>query len=313
MLLQLGLIVAGGVLLYFGAEWLVRGSSGLALALGIRPLVIGLTVVAFGTSAPELVVTMLAAIEGKGAIALGNVIGSNIANLGLILGVTALISPPKVNPKLIDREVPVLVISAIVVPIALYDGSVSRVDGLLLLAAAFGFTAWMLKTSKALPSDAPAVSAGAGKGSRPKLALLSLIGLALLVIGGKLFVDGASGLALALGMSERLVGLTIVSIGTSLPEMATSVVAALRRQADIAVGNVVGSNIYNVLLILGGSALVSPIDGELAAMKVDLGALVALTLMGAIFLRGDRHVSRPEAMALLVGYAAFLFLLVVPP
>lgn len=318
MLLHLALIVTGGACLYFGAEWLVRGASGIALASGIRPLVIGLTVVAFGTSAPELVVTMVAAIDGKSAIALGNVVGSNIANLGLILGMTALIFPPHVDSKLIQREVPVMIGAAAVVPLALYDGEISRLEGMGLVVGAVAFTLWMLRSGAQLPPVSPElaartqeVTATAAQGSRAKLAVLSVVGLALLVLGGKLFVDGASALALALGMSERVVGLTIVSVGTSLPELATSIVAALRRHSDIAVGNVVGSNIYNVLLILGGSAVAHPIEGSLITMRTDLGALGVLTLMGALFLRGDRFISRPEAMALLVGYAAFLGLIAV--
>ncbi|MBS1150854.1 MAG: hypothetical protein H6Q89_2552 [Myxococcaceae bacterium] len=314
MLTDLLYIVSGGVCLYFGAEWLVRGASGLALASGVRPLVIGLTVVAFGTSAPELVVTVLAALEGKSEIALGNVVGSNIANLGLILGLTALVSPPKVDSKLIRREVPVMVATAFVVPLALYDGVVSRLEGGLLVLAAFAFTGWLLKTTAALPPAAAEltarkeeVTAEAGKGSGLKLAALTLVGLALLVAGGKLFVDGASALALALGMSERVVGLTIVSVGTSLPELATSIVAALRRHSDIAVGNVIGSNIYNVLLILGGGAVAHPLAGSLAVMRTDLMVLVGITLLGTLFLRGgDRRISRPEALALLGTYAAFL-------
>jgi len=306
-------MVSGGAFLYFGAEWLVRGASGIALASGVKPLVIGLTVVAFGTSAPELVVTMLAAVEGKSAIALGNVVGSNIANLGLILGVTSLILPPKVDSRLIRREVPVMVATMVLLVLVLLDGLVSRVEGGGLVACAVVFTLWLLKTTSDVPvmaSELAArkeeVKAEAGKGSRVKLIALSVVGLALLVGGGKLFVDGASALALSLGMSERVVGLTIVSVGTSLPELATSIVAALRGHSDIAVGNVIGSNIYNVLLILGASAAVNPIEGSLLTMRGDLAALVVMTLLGTLFLRGDRLISRLEATVLLLSYATFI-------
>ncbi len=306
-------MVSGGAFLYFGAEWLVRGASGIALASGVKPLVIGLTVVAFGTSAPELVVTMLAAVEGKSAIALGNVVGSNIANLGLILGVTSLILPPKVDSRLIRREVPVMVATTVLLVLVLLDGLVSRVEGGGLVACAVVFTLWLLKTTSDVPvmaSELAArkeeVKAEAGKGSRVKLIALSVVGLALLVGGGKLFVDGASALALSLGMSERVVGLTIVSVGTSLPELATSIVAALRGHSDIAVGNVIGSNIYNVLLILGASAAVNPIEGSLLTMRGDLAALVVMTLLGTLFLRGDRLISRLEATVLLLSYATFI-------
>lgn len=306
-------MVSGGAFLYFGAEWLVRGASGIALASGVKPLVIGLTVVAFGTSAPELVVTMLAAVEGKSAIALGNVVGSNIANLGLILGVTSLILPPKVDSRLIRREVPVMVATTVLLVLVLLDGLVSRVEGGGLVACAVVFTLWLLKTTSDVPvmaSELAArkeeVKAEAGKGSRLTLIALSVVGLALLVGGGKLFVDGASALALSLGMSERVVGLTIVSVGTSLPELATSIVAALRGHSDIAVGNVIGSNIYNVLLILGASAAVNPIEGSLLTMRGDLAALVVMTLLGTLFLRGDRLISRLEATVLLLSYATFI-------
>jgi cation:H+ antiporter len=314
MLLDLGMLVIGIVLLYFGAEWLVEGSAGLARSMGVRPLVVGLTVVAYGTSAPELVVSLLASLEGRSAIALGNVVGSNIANIGAILGVTALISPPRVEPTLIRRELPVLVASALLVPLFLLDGGISRLEGTLLLAGAVGFTLLTLRLAKEIPVSAPTlrtevraeVEAEAATGSRPKLVGLSGVGLVGLVAGGKLFVDGASAVALALGMSERVVGLTIVAVGTSLPEMAASVVAALRGHSSIAIGNVVGSNIFNVLLILGGAAVANPIAGTLSGLRLDMAVLMGFSLAAVLLMRGARHVSRVEGGLLVASYAAFL-------
>lgn len=316
--MELGILIGGGVLLYFGAEWLVGGASGLARTLGVPQLLIGLTVVAYGTSAPEVVVGLKSALAGSGGITLGNVIGSNIANLGLILGVAALIKPARVDAALARREVPVLVGSALLVPLTLHDGVVSRLEGAGLLAAALLYSGWMVRSARRELSRHAAAGAqevavvadlaGAPAPSRSRLrqGLIALTGLAFLVLGGSLFVDGASGLARALGLSERLIGLTIVAVGTSLPELATSVIAALRGHSDIAVGNVVGSNIFNALLCLGAAALVAPLAVPLASVQLDLAVMVLLTVAGAFSLRGARSISRLEGGLFLAAYVAFL-------
>ncbi|EPX56629.1 Inner membrane protein YrbG, putative calcium/sodium:proton antiporter [Cystobacter fuscus DSM 2262] len=314
MLLHAGMLLLGLVLLYFGAEWLVKGAAGLARAMGVRPLVVGLTVVAYGTSAPELVVSVLASLEGRSAIALGNVMGSNIANIGAILGVTALIHPPRVEATLIRRELPVLMASTLCIPLFLLDGRVSRLEGVLLLAGTVGFTFLTLRLARELRVEAPElreevreeIQEEAAVGSRAALVGLSTVGLVGLVAGGKLFVDGASALALAFGMSERVVGLTIVAVGTSLPEMAASVVAALRGHSAIAIGNVVGSNIFNILLILGCAALTRPIEASLGELRMELGALLGFSLAAVLVMRGARHVSRLEGGLLAASYAMFL-------
>ncbi len=314
-------LAAGMALLYFGAEWLVRGAVGLGRALGVRPLLLGLTVVAYGTSMPELVVSAAAALEGRSALALGNVIGSNVANLGLILGVSALLSPLKVDGALVYREVPVLLGAALCLPLLLADGLVSRVEAGLLLLGAVTFTTLV---TRGLPPGEPAVDVaeseaeaealGApGGGGVAWLSLVALVGLALLLVGGKLFVDGAAGGARALGMSERVIGLTIVAVGTSAPELATSIAATVRGHADIAVGNVIGSNIFNVLFVLGGAGAIHPIEADAGGLVVDLVAMFGFTLLGAFFLRGDRKVSRAEGAALFGGYALFLALLALGP
>lgn len=305
-------LLAGGLLLYFGADWLVSGASGLARALRVPPLVIGLTVVAYGTSAPEAVVGIRAALAGQGAIALGNVVGSNIANLGLILAVAVLVRPAVVSGELRRRELPVLLLAMLLLPALLRDGVVSRLEGALLVLAAVGYSAWMVRATQLArrQQEPEQPEPGTEPGSKLRHALVAALGLGVLIGGGDLFVDGATGLARAWGMSERVVGLTIVAVGTSLPELATSVIAALRGQSDIAVGNVVGSNIFNVLLCLGSAAASRPLQTPLAPVVVDLAVLAAMTLVGVLFLRGARTMPRWEGGVLLAGYAAFLGALV---
>jgi cation:H+ antiporter len=315
--LDLVLLAGGGGLLYFGAEWLVKGAAGLATAFGMRPLVVGLTVVAYGTSAPELSVGIAAAFEGKSAIALGNSVGSNIANLGLILGLTALVSPPRVEAGLIWRELPVLVGTSLMPVLLFYDGLLGRLEAAGLVLGAAVFTVWMLRGAGGRIKTGAAEAALASPQQQPaqphtskaRLVALAVIGLAVLVAGGKLFVDGAVGLARAAGMSDRVVGLTVVAIGTSLPELAASLVAAMRGHSGIAVGNVVGSNIFNVLLILGAAGLVRPMEATLGAVRLDLAVLVGMTVFGAIALRTERTIRRWEGGLLVVAYAAFLFAL----
>lgn len=315
------MLMGGGVLLYFGAEWLVGGASGFARALGVPQLLIGLTVVAWGTSAPEVVVGVSAALEGRGAIALGNVIGSNIANLGLILGLTVLVKPPRADASLMRRELPVLATSALLLPLVLWDGVVSRVEGAGLVLLSVAYTWWMVASARRghrlqaersaqSMSEAADVAGAPQPGGRARQLLIAAGGLAALVVGGNLFVDGASMLALKLGMSERLVGLTIVAVGTSLPELATSLIAARRGHSDLAVGNVVGSNIFNVLLCLGAAAAVRPVALGLRELAMDLSVMGALTAVGVVALRRARLLSRLEGGLLLGGYVAYLAALV---
>lgn len=314
-------LALGCCLLYFGAEWLVSGAAGLARSFGIRPLIIGLTVVAYGTSSPELVVGISAGLRDQGALALGNVIGSNIANIGLILAVSALISAPRVDRQIVVREVPVLIVTALLIVVVLLDGVVSAIEAGILLGFAAAYTTWMLLTSrrgsaveagKVEADAAEAVGAdGDKRRSRRRLALITGAGLGTLVAGGHLLVDGAIGVARAAGMSDQLIGLTIVAVGTSLPELATSVIAALRGHGDIAVGNVVGSNIFNVLLILGASGLAGRIVAPLSSLTLELAALLAMTGLAALAMATRRTVGRIEALLLLLGYVAFLIALIV--
>ena len=319
MALAIGYLALGGLLLYLGAEWMVKGAAGLARALGVSPLVVGLTVVAYGTSAPELVVSAVAALQGDGPLALGNVVGSNIANIGLILGTTALIAPIAVDRGLFRWELPVLVVTTGAVPLLLLDGVIGRLEAALLAAAAIGFTvATMMRGSRseaeqraALAEQDAEVAGAPPGGGTVRLSLIAAVGLALLLAGGKIFVMGAVDLALLLGMSEKTVGLTIVAVGTSLPELAACVIAALRGHAAIAIGNVIGSNIFNVVFVLGGAGLLRPLAGGLHDMRLSLVAMGVLTLVGMVLLRTERTLTRAEGGLLVAGYAAFLTMLAV--
>jgi cation:H+ antiporter len=316
-------LVGGGLLLYFGAEWFVGGASALALALRVPQLMVGLTVVAYGTSAPEIIVGVQAAGSGHGEVALGNVIGSNIANIGLILGIASLIAPPRVDGQLRRRELPVLVASAALLPLLLLDGSVSGWEGSGLLVVAIVYTAWMIRAARgasALAAAAAGVTsateaadaAGAPKpGGLLRAATTGAVGLAVLLIGGHLFVEGAVSVARVLGMSDRLVGLTIVAIGTSLPELVTSVIAASRGHSDIAVGNVIGSNIFNTFLCLGTAALAGTVAAPLTTLSVDIVCLLVMTALAAFFIRNDRVITRREGATALALYVLFAAITVI--
>lgn len=318
MLRDLTQLLGGGVLLYFGAEWLIAGASKFALSLRVPQLIVGLTVVAYGTSMPEAVVSVEAAIDGHGAVALGNVIGSNIANLGLILGLSMLVRPARVADGLRVRELPVLFAATAALVFVTIDGVVSFAEAMALLACAIGYTAWATlgaRSSAVLAgaTDAAGVAAEAADiagapspRGRLRTIAIGLVGLGLLLLGGSLFVTGATSLALHIGMSERVVGLTIVAIGTSLPELMTSLIAAFRGHSDIAVGNVIGSNIFNVLFCLGAAGVIGTIEIEPAAVSLDLLVLSLMTVLGIIFMRRERMIRRFEGCMLLGAYLAFL-------
>jgi cation:H+ antiporter len=303
------LAILGGIaLLYGGAEGLVRGSSALALRLGLTPLVVGLTVVAFGTSMPELIVSVDATLAGRGSIALGNVVGSNIGNIALILGISALIAPLAVRARIIRLDLPILLAATLLMVVLVADGTVGRGGAGILLAALLaytGFTLWNARReSAAVAAEFAAGVPRVGRHAAVDAALL-LGGLALLVAGARLLVIGAVAVAEDAGMSEAVIGLTIVAIGTSLPELATSAVAAWRGEGDLAIGNVLGSNIFNILGILGVAGMVRPIAGE-GIGAVDLGVMLALTLLLLPMMWTGRRVSRGEGAVLLLAYGAYL-------
>jgi cation:H+ antiporter len=320
--LDIAELLLGIAILYWGAEWLIRGSAAIARAFGVKPLVIGLTVVAYGTSAPELAVATKTALTNHSPIALGTVIGSCAANISLILGLTALIAPPTVDGRVIRRELPVLVGSAIAVPLLLRNGILSRLEGALLVACAVVFTLATLTVSARLDpetdddaadSGARAEEAGAelgGKGrpraSRASAFAMTTLGVVLLVLGSEVFVHGGRGIGTAFGMSERMLGLTVIAIGTALPELIGSLVAATRGHAAIAIGSVIGSNLLNVFLVLGVTACLQPIRLGERMHLVDLLGLVAITLLGVLVMRGSRRITRFEGALLVAAYVAFM-------
>ena len=288
------LFLAGFVLLVGGADLLVRGAARLATELGISPLVVGLTVVAFGTSSPELAVSVLSAWSGQPGIALGNVVGSNICNVLLILGLSSLAAPLVVSRQVVRMEVPVMIaVSALLFPMGL-DGSIGRWEGIGLFAGALAYTAWTIRRSRregrrtAGENGAVPVEKGPGRVGQ---ILLILGGLGLLALGSNWLVDGAVAIARFFGVSDLVIGLTVVAAGTSLPELATSVLASLRGQRDIAVGNVLGSNIFNILVVLGLTAAAAPrgIPVPASALSFDLPVMLAVALACLpIFFTGHR-------------------------
>lgn len=314
-------LLAGGVLLYFGAELLVGSASRLAASLRVPQLVIGLTVVAYGTSAPEIIVSLQAAREGHGDVALGNIVGSNIANLGLILGASSLVRPARVDGVLRRRELPVLLAATVALPLVLLDGVVARWEAGALIGAAVLYTGWMIRTSGSSAARTEAVadavqmvaatSGVPGPASRAKQTGFAIVGLGVVLFGGHLFVEGGTAIARAAGMSERTLGLTIIAIGTSLPELTTALVAAFRGNSDIAVGNVIGSNIFNVLLCLGLSGLMGDLRCSFPDFARDLAVLVVLTLVSLAFLRTERTLRRWEAGSLIALYAGYLVFAIV--
>ncbi len=296
------LFVVGLACLFFGGEYLVKGASGVARHFRLSPMVIGLTVVGFGTSAPELLVSLQAALEGQPAIAIGNVVGSNIANILLILGVSAVIAPLLIPVQKLWRDFGFMLGATAILWWMLLDGAVSRLEGGLLFAGLIVFlaTAFLTGKEEADPDADPLPPQWISWA-------YTLGGLVVLVIGARLLVDSSVTIARTFGISEAVIGLTIVAVGTSLPELATSVIAALRKQTEIAVGNVVGSNIFNIFGILGITALITPIpaDARFATLDVPVAMAVAVALVVlAVVLKG---LPRLGGMALLAGYAGYLY------
>ena len=306
---DLAVLISGIVVLYFGAEWLVRGASRLASALGVSPIVIGLTVVSLGTSAPELVVCLVAALQGNPGLAIGNVMGSNLANIGLILGLTSLVHPLEVKHRGVWRELPVmLLITFAIYPIA-FDRVLSRMDGFMLLLVLLAYLVWVFRSghpdeikSSHGPRDSMATSEEAASLLNLKDIGHVALGSAFLVLGGYCIVKGAVEVASALGISEVIIGLTVVAIGTSLPELATSLVAAMRQEVDIAVGNIIGSNIFNLTAIFGTTAIVRPIMIPETVLSRELAGVVFMSLLLLPILRNGWQIKRWEGALLLTAY-----------
>ena len=314
-------LVVGTVCLVFGAEWLVRGASTVATKLGVAPIVVGLTVVAFGTSAPELAVSVSGAISGNADVAIGNVVGSNIFNILFILGLSAAISGLFIEQRLLKLDIPLLIVISLVISVLILDASVSRLEGAVLFAGIIAYTVWLLRGART--PESPGVSAEYEQAVnqveaptfRKSVAFqvgLIIAGLALLVLGSRLLVDSATEIASALGVSDLVIGLTVVAAGTSLPELATSVMAAIRGQRDIAVGNVVGSNIFNLLSVLGASAVVSS-DGVAVnseVIRLDFPVMLAATIVLLPICWNGFMVKKWEGAVLAVFYVVYVAYLV---
>ncbi len=303
------LVGAGLTMLYFGAEWLVKGSIAISNKLGVSQLVIGLTVVAFGTSTPELAVSISSAMQGLSDVAIGNVVGSNIVNIGVILGISAIISPIIVSKSAIRKEVPIMIGVSFLLLAVIIDGKIDFVDGLLLAIGIIIFTGYSYRSSKKdTDIEEIPVSQVLQKNVFTKSIAFMIAGLLLLTGGSFLTVDNAVIIGANFGISELFMGLTIVAIGTSLPELITSIVAARKGHADLAIGNIVGSNIFNILAILGISSLISGITVS-EQVLIDVGIMLAFSLVLIPIMRSGFVISRKEGIVLIAGYVGYVIFL----
>ncbi len=317
MLLNIVWILIGLLTLFYGADWLVKGAARIASSFGVSPLVIGLTLVAFGTSTPELLVSVTAALGGSADISLGNIVGSNIANIGLILGLTALLFPISVHSRVLRRELPIMLAVSVLAFLFALDGTISLLDGFFLFMLLIGFNVltYLSATGAVAAQDVAVAEFEAFEEveglvtpgvtvNRPLELGRVLLGVATLMIGAQALVNGATNIARAIGVSELVIGLTLVAFGTSLPELATSMVSAFRHEDDISVGNIIGSNIYNLLAVLGITALVQPIAVAPSIIRLQLPVML---LFSFALLPLARHASlaRWQGALLFGGYAVF--------
>ncbi len=312
---NLAAIGAGIALLVWGADRFVLGAAALARNLGVSSLVIGLTVVGFGTSAPEMLVSALAALDGNPGVAVGNAIGSNIANIGLILGATALVVPLRVHSGALRREYPLLLGVSLLVPVLAWNLRLDRIDGVILLVLLVGITLLMIHWARHGDSQDPLATETAAEIPEgldtPRSLLWLALGLVVLLIASRALVWGAVGLAQAFGVSDLVIGLTIVAIGTSLPELAASIAGVLKGEDDIAMGNVLGSNLYNLLAVLSIPALIAPTDLDPEVLRRDLPVMLLMTL--AIYFCGrglhgrQGRIQRWEGALLLIAFAAYQY------
>jgi cation:H+ antiporter len=313
MALAIVLFLFGLVMLYFGAEWLVAGASSAALRFGIAPLVVGLTVVAFGTSAPELLVSLLALADGKDGISVGNIIGSNIANIALILGCAALVRPIQVSEIAVKREYPIMLAASGLLVLLAHDGELSRIDaGIMLvgMAAFLGVSLWRgLKGGEDVELPEELEELDVDEDNLGKDLLLLGGGILGLALGAYLLVENAIFIAKEFQVPDLVIGISIVAIGTSLPELATSVVASYRGESDISVGNVIGSNIFNIMLVLGIVAMIMPITVGQVAIDIDMWVMLAISIIIWPVMRTGLRINRIEGSLLLVGYVGYIIYL----
>lgn len=321
MLLFVSAIIVGLLLLLWSADRFVEGAASVAKHLGMSPLIIGMIIVGFGTSAPEMVVSALASVQGNPGLALGNAYGSNITNIALILGITALISPIAVHSSILRKELPILTAVTAFAVALLLDNNLSRLDAALLLVVFAILLFWTFKQSKTEKTDSLATDVEAELSERSmapgKATFWLVVGLLFLIASSRLLVWGAVGIATDLGVSDLIIGLTVVAVGTSLPELASSVIAARKGEHDLALGNVLGSNLFNTLVVVGIAGSIHPISIESAVLQRDLPVMGLLTIslfaIGFGF-RGPGRVNRVEGSILLlayIGYTAYLILSVI--
>ncbi len=306
-------IIGGFIVLVWGADRFVYGAAGAARNIGVSTLVIGLTVVGFGTSAPEILVSIMAVLEGSPGIAVGNAIGSNIANIALVLGVTALVSPLFVGSKILKREFPIMLFAMVVALFLLYDLQLSLIDGLILISGIVAFTVWLIKISRDQDNDTALQEEFESEIPHiplKKAILWTLGGLILLLISSQVLVYGAVNLAKYFGVSDLIIGLTIIAIGTSLPELATSVMSAIKKEHDMAIGNIIGSNMFNLLAVLGIPALLaSPIPLAAEVVSRDYMVMLGLSIVLFVFaygFKGPGRINRIEGSLLLLAYFAYM-------
>lgn len=312
-MIDLLFVLLGVAMLTLGGEALIRGALGTAQRFKVSPLLSGLVIVGFGTSAPELAVSIDAAVSGRPDIAVGNVVGSNIGNVLLILGLCAVITPLAVRPLALRRDALCGVGASVLFLILVGGSALGRADAVILLLALAGYLIWAYRSERA-PLESPTGEVYRAEAAEvahvptalPRTLLFSVVGLVLLVGGAQVLLHGAVSLATNVGLSEAVIGLTLVAVGTSLPELTISVIAAFRRHADVAIGNVLGSNLFNLLGILGISALLQPLPVPARILQFDQWVLLGTALLLFFFLYTGRRLSRGEGIALLVGYGAYL-------
>lgn len=306
------IIMVGLAALLFGGEMLVRGAVALAGALRISPMIVGLTVVGFGTSSPELLTSLQAAFAGSPGIAIGNVVGSNLGNILLILGITAVLAPITVQPAMLRRDGTVMAVASVLCLFAVMTGELGRIAGGALFAALIIYltlTIWYERRHHTPATDLylqEAETLPIPDSAWPKALLIFAVGLAITLVGARLLVTGAISVATLLGLSEAVIGLTIVAIGTSMPELVTSLIAARKGHGDVALGNIIGSNIFNILGILGVTALVHPLTVPPSIAQIDIWVMIAATAVLLVFARTGWRIGRREGAALLLAYLAYL-------
>lgn len=301
------LLLAVSILLLYGtADLMLRSSVQLATNLGLSPRVVGLTIVAFGTSVPETLVCLVATLEGRPSVAIGNVLGSNIANIGLVLGGAALVRPIPAEKSTIARDLPTMVGATVLMIVLAFDGVVSRLDGAILLAALSAFIVSSLRSGSPQKEGAKNKAEGKAAGRPGVILAAALVGVA---IAAKLLVTSAVNIGEALGISPLVIGLSVVALGTSLPEAATTWLASIRRHGDLGLGNVIGSNVYNIGAVLGLTALVRPLQVDRSSITMDMPAVLLFSVLLFPMLRGKLRLSRRAGLILVLGYASYMVMI----